>query len=184
MVLKPGQVLGKFEVEGKRAVFRIPKNSDLEELLEYINAIIRERACIGYQKPVTVEKEREWLKKNFEGLKKGDGLHILVEVEGKIVGGGGITRKPMDANKHVCVLGITLHKDYRGKGIGKRLINLLLKQAKGFLKCKLVELTYYRPNTVAKIVYEKCGFREVGAIPKGCNYYGEFHDEVIMVREV
>ena len=38
-------------------------------------------------------------------------------------------------------------------------------------------------NEAAKRLYEKCGFREIGCIPGGCNYYGKYHDEIMMVKQ-
>jgi len=48
----------------------------------------------------------------------------------------------------------------------------------------MIELGVYEHNTIAKKLYEDCGFREVGRIPGGLNHYGEYMDEITLVKDL
>jgi RimJ/RimL family protein N-acetyltransferase len=117
-------------------------------------------------------------------MKKGKSAIVVVEVNGKFMGSAGVARKPLDATSHVCTLGLGIHSTIRNRGIGTILMQTLMELGRDVLKCRIAELSVYEPNAIARRVYEKSGFRETGRIPKGCNYYGKFYDETIMVREL
>jgi RimJ/RimL family protein N-acetyltransferase len=51
----------------------------------------------------------------------------FVEVNGKVKGDANIDKKK-HAQNHICNLGISLGKEIRGKGIGKRLMDLLIEK--------------------------------------------------------
>jgi putative acetyltransferase len=182
--IKPGKIVKKIIIGRDTVIFRYLKRSDLEEALKFANSLIRERALIGMQKIQTLKQEKKWMSKSLKEMKQGNGVKIVVEINGRFSGSAGINRKPLDANAHVCTIGMGIHSDFRGLGIGTALMDSLIQQARDVLKCKLLELSYYEHNVIAKRVYEKCGFREVGKIPKGCHYYGKYYDEIIMVKEL
>lgn len=184
MKAKPGKVIKQFMLGEHDIIFRYLMESDLEPALEYINSMIKEKAYIAVQKKQTLEQEKKWLSDNLNRMKKGDGVTIVLEVDGKYSGTSSVTRKPLDANRHVCIIGIGISRDHRSKGIGKELMKTLCYQAKDVLKCKIMELSVYSMNEIAKKLYEKSGFRETGIIPKGCNHYGKYYDEIIMVKEL
>jgi RimJ/RimL family protein N-acetyltransferase len=181
---KPGKVVKRFQRNGMDVTFRYPKWKDLPHAMEYINSLVEERAPIGMQKKVDLKKEKEWLSGVFRKMRKCDAVTLTVEINGMYAGTASISRNSLDANRHVCKVGIGLGKRFRGKGIGTELLETLVQQARDVLKCRIVELSYYEHNAIGKRVYEKCGFKEAGKIPKGCNFYGKYYDEIIMVRNI
>ena len=183
MKFKPGQVFEKFKVDGKEVVFRTPKGSDLEGCLKHINSLVREKAYIGMQKRKTLKEEKEWMKEALKTLKKGSIVHLLVTIDGEVVGSAGLERSPLDANRHVAKVGLGLSKG-RGLGVGTRVMRTLERIARKHFKSRILQLTCYERNKPAMGLYKKMGFKKTGVIPKGCNYYGKYMDEVIMVKEL
>lgn len=181
-MFKPGTVLKELKIGKKTIIFRYPRRNDVRGLLVHINSLIEEKAYIRLQTKQTIEQEKEFVRNTLNEMKKGKKIMIVVEVDGKIIGTGDV-EKGSNGDKHIATLGIALSK-YRNIGIGTKLIKLLCNLAKNKLNCKIIELSYYEKNERARHVYEKCGFREVGKIPKGCHYYGKYMDQLIMVKEV
>ena len=184
MTFVPGKVVKKFEVDGKKIGFRYPKKEDLDQLHKYINTVIKERAFIGRQKPISRKEETKWLSDTLKGLKKKDEIRLIVDIEGKVLGSGEVKRKELDANRHVGSFGITLLKECRNMGIGTRLADTLFRLAKKDMGIRIIQSSYYSMNKASEKLHNKLGFREIGKIPKGCNHYGKYYDEIIMIKEV
>ena len=67
-------------------------------------------------------------------------------------------------------------------GIGRKLLNCVLKEAKNKLGMKIAELGVFEKNEIAKKLYRSCGFKKIGTIKGGYNYYGKYTDSIIMVK--
>ena len=182
--LKPGMIIRRFDSGKDEIVFRYLRKEDLPQALEYINSLTKEKCFIGMQKEQTPEQESVWISASLKEMKEGRGVTIVAEINGRFMGSASVKRKPLDANSHVCTIGIGLHSDFRGKGVGTEIMNTLIQQGRDVLKCSIAELSVYEPNAAAKRLYEKSGFAVTGRIPDGCNYYGKLYDEIIMVRKL
>ncbi|MEE9323719.1 MAG: GNAT family protein [Candidatus Aenigmarchaeota archaeon] len=184
MSFKPGKVIGKFKLGKKEIIFRYPKEDDLDILLNYINSIIKERTYLSMQKPCTRKEEREFLMDTIKKMKKNDVIFVLAEFNGKPVGSFSLKRNELDAHKHTAEFGIAVKKGFRGMGLGAHMTNLAIKLAKEKMKLKIVWLGLTAENKTALHVYEKCGFKEVGLLPKFSNHYGKYIDSILMAREL
>ncbi len=185
MKFKPGKIIKKFKAKnGKEVILRYPKWEDLDDLLEYINHVVKNKAKISKQTLVTREEEIKYLAEVFQKIESGDAVYLFPEVDGKVIGNSCIERKKEDALKHVGGLGIGIRKEFTNLGIGTKLVKTLLELAKKELKLKMVTLKVFSNNEIAINVYKKCGFKEVGKIPKHINYYGKYVDSIIMVKEL
>ncbi|RIX53702.1 GNAT family N-acetyltransferase [Paenibacillus nanensis] len=111
-----------------------------------------------------------FLAKYVEGWgRPGDIGYIAVNEKGQSV--GSITARLFDAaNKgfgyvadDVPELGMAIHREYRGYGLGKRLMNALFHRLKE-LGVKRVSLSVDPNNTAAVRLYERFGFVEVGVV--------------------
>ena len=60
------------------------------------------------------------------------------------------------ARAHACTLGMLLSADYRGRGLGERLLRITLAACRG--KFERVELNVYSHNERAHRLYLRCGF--------------------------
>lgn len=183
LILKPGQIIDKFTVNGKEVVFRTPTMADAHECMAHINKLAHEKAFLSNQKKLTLAGERKWLKERIDRLKRGNEISVMVTVNGKFAGNGQVVKGALEAKAHVATLGIAL-SSHRGMGIGGRLMETLEKLAKTHFDAKLVELTCFECNTNALKFYAKLGFSEAGRIPGGVRHYGKFMDEIVFYKRL
>jgi len=183
MKFRPGQVLEKFETDGKEVVFRMPKRSDLKGCMKHINLLVKEKAYLATQKKVTLKQEREWLNGVMKEIGGKNAVNVFVTIDGKYAGNARIEKHKMDSTGHVAEIGITLSLG-RGMGIGTRLMALLEKIARNHFKSRILRLDVYEGNTPAKRLYKKMGFKKIGVIPKGCKHFGRYLDYILMYKEL
>ncbi len=179
--LSPGQIVEKFQVDGNDVIFRVMNKNDAKGCLRHINSLIREKAYIAWQKPFTLEQEREWVEDNMKKLKEGDRIAIVVERGGRMIGSSSVWREPFHAKRHIAHIAIGLNTG-RGMGIGFRLMGALERVAVEQLGCTMLQLMVYEPNKPARRLYEKCGFVEFGRLKNGCYHFGNYYDEIFMVK--
>ena len=183
--MNKGVVLQK-KLEGKNLVIRYPKDGDAPSLLKYINLLSKKKTFIRFQgEQLSLEEESEYLKSLLEKIKKNDAVQLSVFVDGELVGVSAITMKDK-VEKHIGVFGISVAKEYRGKGIGKLLMNSLFKEAgKRLGLLEMVTLSVFANNTLAVSMYEKFGFVKYGKLPKGIIYNkGKYVDDLLMYKPV
>ncbi|MCG3056712.1 GNAT family N-acetyltransferase, partial [Escherichia coli] len=82
----------------------------------------------------------------------------------------------------IAVVGISIHADYHGKGVGSALMDSLLDIADNYLGLIRLELEVNVSNKKAMKLYEKKGFQVEGQLKKAHFYAGEYHDVFIMGR--
>ena len=88
-------------------------------------------------------------------------------------------------SSHVGLFGISLSKDFRGRGLGKKLMELVLEESKKNLKnLRILDLECFANNSIACDLYKSFGFKEYGRLPKGIAYNGDFVDAILMQYEV
>jgi len=74
------------------------------------------------------------------------------------------------------ILNLAVHPDHRGRGLGRRLVELVVKEAQA-AGARLVTLEVRRENAPARTLYRKLGFVDTG---QRRNYYGRGEDAIIM----
>lgn len=177
----------KFETDsGQQAVIRSIKGNDIEKLLEFINqASLEDTYILLSGEKLTIEQETEFVQHAVASMEKGDSVYLVCEIDGQIVASSSAERKLSykERAKHVADLGIIVAKDYRGEGIGAKLMSELANQAENLPGIKLLELGVFANNPVAQKLYSQLGFIEVGRVPKQILHRGEYVDHVLMVRE-
>ncbi|MGA2478477.1 MAG: GNAT family N-acetyltransferase [Spirochaetia bacterium] len=104
---------------------------------------------------------------------------IVALDDGKVVGWCDIIRNTRATKLHCGLLGMGLLPEYRGKGIGTRLITEIMKQAaaRGFHR---VELEVFEENSAALALYRKVGFKEEGRKSHAVKIEGKYFNVVMM----
>lgn len=103
---------------------------------------------------------------NCQNISGDTNSHILLaEIDGVIIGFINFTiRKTLLHNGHSGIIDeLVVTKNYRGKGVGKQLINAVIEKCK-HLGCCEVEVSTEFTNTTARDFYKNCGFEEKGVI--------------------
>ncbi|HKG26028.1 MAG TPA: GNAT family N-acetyltransferase [Thermomicrobiales bacterium] len=144
--------------------------ADLEALTEIFNCpgVVAGTLQLPYQ---SVESRRErW-------GQQPPGSHSLVaEVDGRVVGSAGIQVQPADRRRHVGSIGMGVHDDFQGRGVGTALLAALLDLAFNWLGLQRIELTVYADNAAAVRLYQKFGFVIEGTARRYALRNGELVD--------
>lgn len=179
-----GKVVEEFQVDGLGEVkLRYPTINDAEDMREYLNSMVEEKANISRQEKVSLDEELDWLSDNIKEFEKGKQVDLVVDVDGKVMGHGGIKKKKR-ALSHIGELGLGLRREIRGKGIGSKLMEVLLREAEEKLDVEIITLGVLHTNKVARNLYEKFGFEEVGRLNDGIKHYGEYKDLINMKKDL
>jgi GNAT superfamily N-acetyltransferase len=103
---------------------------------------------------------------NFRAYREGTEVHLVAEVDGVLIGTGGLVRKahPLHAHRGELV-SLVVHPDYQRRGIARRIVTDLCRYAKEF-GLTLIEVGC-RGGTPAEQVYGRLGFVECGRLPAG-----------------
>lgn len=95
-----------------------------------------------------------------------DKYTYVAEMEGKIVGTFFLKANQPDLGNHVVNAGYMVHPDFRGRGIAEQLCRFSLTEAKR-LGFKAMQFNcVIATNEVAVRLWQKCGFRIIGTLPK------------------
>lgn len=179
-----GKIVFKGESEkGKEIIIRYPKKDDVQAMCEYINTLSKERTFIRYQgEEVSLEEETKYLNSQLEKIFQNRAVLLLVFCEGKLIGISGIEMKDR-IEKHIGVFGISIAKQFRGEGIGSKLMELVIDEAKKNLTgLEIITLGVFSNNSLAKEMYKKFGFVEYGSLPKGVKLENGYADHVFMYK--
>ena len=99
-----------------------------------------------------------------------------------IIGTAMLSLFPNPRLRHSATVGLMVHADYQGRGVGTALLKELLDLADLWLMLKRVELGVLSDNKKAIRLYEKFGFQKEGTRKMAVIRNGEYVDEDIMAR--
>lgn len=171
--------------EGKPIFVRYPKKSDAGAMWGYINKLSKEQTYILFQgEEIAFKDEEEYLKKTLEKIEKKEAVQLLVFSNNKLIGISEIKMRDR-AVAHEGIFGISVSKEYRGEGIGKKLMELVLKEAiENLPQLKIVTLGVFSNNLLAIKMYRKFGFKEFGRLPEGILHKGKYVDHIYMYKKI
>ena len=188
---KPGHIYERFTTPKRQHVtLRVMKWDDLDRLLSFINTVVKEKRrdsnaglYAGFDEKVTREEEAEWLAHTLVEMDRGDVINSIAEISGKIIANGEVTRgKYKDTRRHGH-MGLTTISKYRGQGIGRRIIETLVRESRR-AGLRTIEAEFLAQNETARRAYEKAGFKQAGIIPHKIFRDGKYFDGLIMSREL
>ena len=189
--MKAGHVYNRFTLASeKRVTLRVLRWEDLDGLLSFINSLVKEKQATsrpalytGFDRKVIRDEEAEWLGDILVKIEAGEVINAIAEVGGKIIANGEVTRgKYKDTRRHGRI-GLTMIKEYRGQGIGRRMVETLVRESRR-AGLRTLEVEFLAENETARRAYEKGGFKEVGIIPHKVFRDKKYLDGVIMSREL
>ena len=188
-LLKVGHIYKRFTLaSGKKVILRVLRWEDLDRLLSFINSLVKEKRgdsrsglYTGFDKTITREEEAEWLAETLVEIERGEVINTIAEIGGKIIANGEVTRGKYKDTRHHGHMGLTMINDYRGQGIGRRIIETLVQESRT-AGLGTLEVEFLAVNETARRAYEKAGFNQAGIIPRKVFRGGKYFDGLIMFR--
>jgi RimJ/RimL family protein N-acetyltransferase len=149
-------------------------------MIEYVNQISCESDNLTFGEGefgISIEQEKEFL----DGIsKQKNGLFIIAEFEGIIIGNLNFSGGTRPRTAHTGEFGVSVLKDYWGKGLGTELVSYLIDWSKNSELIRKINLRVRTDNTSAIYVYKKLGFKEEGTITRELRVNDRFYDTLFM----
>jgi putative acetyltransferase len=112
-------------------------------------------------------------------------VHSLVAEladSGEVVGNLGVHRHSNLRRAHAAEIGMSVHDDFQGQGIGTQLMAAAVALADNWLHISRLELTVFTDNAPAIGLYEKFGFEKEGVLRAYAIRAGQLTDVYTMAR--
>ena len=171
-------------IEGKnlRWILRCPTKYDAIELSKLRVEIDGETENLGREAGEGLLTPEDFEKLIYEDSIAEKAIFLVAEVEGKIVGFTRCEGSQLSRFRHKAEFGICISREYWGYGIGKVLLENILKWADS-VGIKKISLTVVQTNTKANQLYKRYGFVEEGLLIKErIHKDGNYYNTVIMAR--
>jgi len=170
---------------GKTVSFRYPTIDDVQIITDFINKASKEKTFIQFQgEELKLEDEKKWLESIIKRIEKKEAVYLMAFIDGKFIGSSDVEL----ANRirsHVGIFGIVIDSDFRGDGIGKLLMELVVKESIENLKgLEIITLECFASNKIAISLYKKMGFIKFGKLPEGLKRKGKFFDQLLMYKKI
>lgn len=151
--------------------------ADAPAIAEIYNQGIEDRIATLETDLRTPEERRRWL------AARGSRHPVIVaEREGQVVGWGSLNQfNPRRAYEYVADFSVYIEREWRGKGVGSRLLARLVELARELGYHKLV-LSAFPWNEGGMALYRKFGFRTVGIYREMGKLDGRWADTIIMEK--
>lgn len=140
-----------------------------------LDAVARERKFLGFVKAPPLEDTRKWL---LRGMEKEE-IRLVAIDSSQIVEWCDIETNDREGFKHFGRLGMGVLKEYRGQGIGTKLLEEILSVARD-RSLERVELDVYASNVTAIRLYDKFKFQVVGRKHKARKLDASYEDIIVM----
>lgn len=154
--------------DGTQIVVRSPQENDAQKFIDYCTQIFSTSDYVVTEPDEflsDLEKQKNWIK-DFDG--KDGAISIIAEFDNQIVGNIDFRNK---ANRHRIrhrgEFGMGVLQEWRGKGVGKLLVQKLIEWAKQKENpVEKIELMVLAENTPAISLYRNLGFIVEGRISR------------------
>lgn len=166
--------------EDSAVIIRRARAEDGAAMLDHLRRIGSETDNLtfgGEGLPFTVSQEEDWLR----SLERSERSACFVaELDGKIVGDASFTTGDRERLRHRGDLSISVLREHWGKGIGRKLLEEVIRFARETAKAEIIHLEVRSDNSRAIRLYEACGFQKIGQFPGFLKIDGEWVDADLM----
>src|SRR2546422_6298579 len=141
---RTGHIYKRFVLaNGDKVTLRVVRPEDVDNLLRFFNGLVDEKKGdresqlhAGFDKKFDHRQEAQYIR-----VEKDEAVNIIADIGDKIVASGGVARGKYDDTHRHGSLGLTVSQEYRGHGIGRRIIQTLVAESRRLgLKSIVVEV--------------------------------------------
>ena len=164
-------------------IYREVEVTDAEAMIEFLNKVGGESDNLSFSKDslkLTRESEEKFIS-HFKSNKKN--IMLVCELGGKIVANASLERNRIQRYSHRAELSIVVAREVWGRGIGSKLMELLLNFAKES-EIEIVYLEVRSDNERAISLYRKFGFSTIGIYKKFFKINEKYYDALLMNCEI
>ncbi|UHS55441.1 GNAT family N-acetyltransferase [Agrobacterium vaccinii] len=136
----------------------------LPDLCEVLSDCVNDGASVGYMLPFVPADATAFWQGVARSVESGDTLHVVAEVDGKIVGTVqvGLASKPNQPRRG-DLMKLLVHRSARGLGLSRLLMERVEAEAVARGRTLLVLDT--ASGSTAEAIYPRYGWQRVGVIP-------------------
>lgn len=161
-------------------IIRSASEQDAEAMAAYMAALLAEQLdTVTRRAPPSLDDERTFVR-NAQSAERA--FVLLALCDGEVVGLLDLWAGASPEFRHCGHFGMSVAKEWRGKGVGRHLLNTALNNAlawEGFCRLEL-EVTPW--NTVAIHLYKSLGFKVEARKAKAANFRGLPEEILLMAR--
>ena len=159
-------------------VVRRAREDDAAAMADYMAALTAERLeTITPREAPSVEDERDWvLQAGFAER----GMILVAEAKGQVIGLLDFWGGERPDNRHAGYFGMSVAKAWRGRGVGRRMLQSVIEEARDWPGFCRIELECVVWNAPAIGLYESLGFKVEGRMVKAINLRGKPEDMLVM----
>ncbi|WP_408009382.1 GNAT family N-acetyltransferase [Pseudalkalibacillus sp. A8] len=129
-----------------------------------------------------IERQAEQVTERLRGQNPDTHFTAGAFYGGKLVGIGTFLQREKNKTKHKGdIVGVYVAKHFQRNGIGFKLLQYLVEEAKKIEDLEQILLTVVSENSSAIRSYEKLGFVEYGLERRSLKIYGYYYDESLMM---
>lgn len=152
-----------------------PAEKYFRSFYDALSVVASERIYIEMIEPPSLEKVSSFQ----SGLISKNAPVYYAISDDRVVGWADIFPGENPRQSHRGGLGMGLLPEFRGQGLGSKLLSAVLAHAKKF-GLEKVELNVYTSNPAAIALYKKFGFEQEGLIKKYRKLDGQYFDCLVM----
>jgi len=98
----------------------------------------------------------------------------------RLVGSAQIAAGDLPTSLHRVDLGLGIYEEYRNLGLGQKLFHVIIDWCKKEASISWIDLGVFSGNDIAKLVFKKVGFIEIGFKKDAWHVDGKSIDETLM----
>lgn len=140
-----------------------------------LDAVAREGKYLAFLEAPPIELSRQFIGRSITNTHP----HFVALDGDRVVGWCDVIPRDRPTTRHSGVLGIGLLPEWRGRGVGRRLIARALEASRAFPLAR-VELAVRADNARAIALYRKIGFEVEGRRRRAMLVDGLYYDDILM----
>ncbi|MCV3735669.1 GNAT family N-acetyltransferase (plasmid) [Rhizobium sp. TRM96647] len=158
------------------ALIRDAREDDMGAVMEIYNDAVANTTAIWNDEQVDLENRLDWFR-----TRRARGFPVLVaEIEGRVVGYASYGDwRAFDGYRHTAEHSIYVHRDVRGRGVGRTLLESLIARAKD-AGIHVMIAGIEAENEASIRLHESLGFRVVGRFEEVGTKFGRWLDLTCM----